>query len=130
MLSPIPDLPAGTLGFRAAGTVTADDYVSILIPAVEAELRRHPRLRFLYCLGEEFEAFEPAALWQDARVGLAHLGAWERIAVVTDVEWLRAAMGLFAFLLPGSVRLFADGELAAAKRWLAEDGQAADTPDS
>ncbi len=123
MITLIPDLPARTLGFQATGTVTADDYTTILIPAVEAALRQHPKLRFLYCLGEEFQGFEPAALWQDARVGLAHLSAWERIAVVTDVEWLRAAMGLFSFLLPGSVRLFSNGERSEALRWLAQDGE-------
>jgi hypothetical protein len=113
MITLIPDLPARTLGFQATGPVAADDYTTLLIPAVEAALPQHPKLRFLYCLGEDFQGFEPVALWQDARVGLAHLGAWERIAVVTDAEWLRAAMGIFSFLLPGSVRLFANGEPGA-----------------
>jgi len=33
----IPDLPDNILGFSATGTVTAHDYESIIIPAVEAQ---------------------------------------------------------------------------------------------
>ncbi|HKK14495.1 MAG TPA: STAS/SEC14 domain-containing protein, partial [Gammaproteobacteria bacterium] len=91
MLEPIPDLPEGVLGFTAKGTVTADDYESTMIPAVEAAIARAGKIRFLYHLGEDFSGFEAGAMWDDARLGLKHLSAWERIAVVTDVDWIRAA---------------------------------------
>ena len=33
MITTISDMPAGTIGFEATGTVTADDYETVLVPA-------------------------------------------------------------------------------------------------
>lgn len=122
MIERIAELPENVLGFTAKGTVTAADYETVLVPAVEASLAQRPRVRLLYHLGSEFSGFEAGALWDDAKVGLRHLGAWERIALVTDVEWIRIATKALGFAMPGQVRVFSDGELAAAKAWLSEPG--------
>ena len=59
-------------------------------------------------------------MWDDAKVGLQHLTAWERVAVVTDVGWIRTAMKAFGFVMPGQVRVFSNSELTAAQQWLSE----------
>ncbi len=61
MVVQIPDLPDNVLGFTAKGTVTSDDYESVIIPAVEALFSRQSKVRFLYHLGEAFSGFESAA---------------------------------------------------------------------
>lgn len=120
MVEQIPDLPDNVLGFTAKGTVTANDYESVIIPAVEALFARQRKVRFLYHLGEAFSGFEAAAVWDDTKLGLRHLGGWERMAVVSDVEWIRAAVRILGLAIPGQVRVFHDRELAEAKRWIAE----------
>lgn len=120
MIEQIPDLPDNVLGFTAKGTVTANDYESIIIPAVEALFSRHSKIRFLYHLGEDFSGFEAAAAWDDMKLGLKHLGGWERMAVVSDVEWIRAAVKIFGLAIPGHVRVFHDRDLAEATRWITE----------
>ncbi len=120
MVERIPDLPDNVLGFRAKGTVTADDYESVIIPAVEALFERQRKVRFLYHLGEDFSGFEAAAMWDDAKLGLKHLAGWERVAVVSDVEWIRSAIVVFALAIPGHVRVFHNRELAEATRWVGE----------
>jgi hypothetical protein len=47
-----------------------------------------------------------------------NLAAWERIAVVTDVDWIRMATKAFGFAMPGEVRVFSNAELGAARDWL------------
>lgn len=59
-------------------------------------------------------------MWDDAKVGLAHLRAWEKIAVVTDVDWIRGALGILRFLIPCPVKMFSNSEFAEAKDWIAE----------
>jgi SpoIIAA-like len=120
MIEQIPDLPANVLGFTAKGTVTANDYESIIIPAVEALFSRQNKVRFLYHLGEDFSGFETAAAWDDMKLGLKHLTGWERIAVVSDVEWIRAAVKVFGFAIPGHVRVFHNRELGEATLWIGE----------
>ena len=38
---------------------------------------------------------------------------------MTDVEWIRKALQMFAWMTPGEVRLFDLDELEAAKEWVA-----------
>jgi hypothetical protein len=120
MIEPIPGLPENAIGFEAKGTVTDSDYKSVIIPAVEALFARRSKVRFLYHLGDGFSGFDAGAAWDDTRLGLKHLSGWERMAVVSDVEWIRAAVKIFGLAIPGQVRVFRNSELAEAKRWIAE----------
>ena len=46
--------------------------------------------------------------------------AFERVAVVSDEEWMRPALRALSFLLPGKAKGFAVHDLVAARAWLAE----------
>lgn len=120
MVEIIPGLPDDVLAIRAEGTVTAEDYESVIVPAVEAKLKSHDKLRFLYHLGSDFSGFEAGAVWADTKVGLEHFRAWDRIAVVSDVEWVRGITRLFGVAMPGRVRVFRNAELDAALAWVRE----------
>ncbi len=120
MVEKIPGLPDNVLGFAAQGTVTAHDYTSIIIPAVEGLFSRREKVRFLYHLGEAVTGFEAAALWDDTKLGLRHLSGWERLAIVSDIEWVRIAIRIFGLAMPGHVRVFHNSELAEATRWISE----------
>lgn len=119
MIELIPDLPPGVLGLTASGQVTAEDYETVVIPAVEAALKAHDKIRLLYHIGPEWTGFTAGAMWDDAKVGLAHRAAWEKVAVVTDVPWIHAGVKYFGFTIPGEVRLFGNEALGEAKEWVA-----------
>jgi hypothetical protein len=120
MIEGIENLPANTLGFVARGTVTANDYETVIIPAVEAAFSRTDKVRLLYHLGPDFSGFETEAMWDDAKIGFKHISGWERIAVVSDVEWIRAGMNIFRLAMPGHIRIFHNDALAEATRWVTE----------
>jgi len=119
MIELIPNLPDRVVGILASGQVSASDYEKVLVPAVESELAKHGKVRVLYQLGPAFTGFTPGAMWDDMKMGVAHLNAWERIAVVTDVDWIAGATRLFGFAMPCPVRVFPNGEIAAAMHWIA-----------
>jgi hypothetical protein len=120
MIEKIPNLPDNVLGFTAKGTVTVNDYESIIIPAVEELFSRLGKVRFLYHLGEDFTGFEAGAMWQDTKLGLKHLQGWEKMAIVSNIEWVQAAVKIFRLVIPGHVRMFHNNELAGATRWVGE----------
>ena len=51
--------------------------------------------------------------------GVKHWSAWKRMAVVTDVDWLRHGMQMLGWMTPGEARLFSVDELDEAKAWVA-----------
>ncbi len=46
---------------------------------------------------------------------------FDRVAVVSDEDWIRPAMRGLSFLLPGKAKAFPVHELAEAKTWLADE---------
>jgi stage II sporulation SpoAA-like protein len=104
MLEKISDVPDSVLGFRTSGELTGDDYRNVLVPAVEAGLQSRDKLRLLYLLGDDVTGFSAGAAWQDAKAGMEHVTRWEKIAVVTDKEWIRHSVNIFGYLIPGRSR--------------------------
>jgi hypothetical protein len=121
MIEMLSDFPEGVVAAVARGRVTKQDYDRVLIPAVEAAFGRRQKVRCYYELGREFSGIDAGAVWEDFRVGFGHLAGWERMAVVTDVDWIRLAINFFRFLVPGEIRIFPTGEAAEARRWIVAD---------
>lgn len=120
MLEIIPNLPEAVVGVLASGEVMASDYETVLIPAIESALAKHGKIRILYQVGPGFTDFTGGAMWDDMKVGVTHWQAWEKVALVTDIDWLAVATRCFAFTVPCPVKVFANNELAAATQWVAE----------
>ena len=118
MIQILDGFPDNVVACAAVGRVTKADYDDVLVPAVERALGRSEKIRCYYEVGSEFSGFDPGALWADAKVGLEHLARWERVAFVTDVEWLTLAANAFRFLMPGNVRVFSMSQAAEAKAWV------------
>ena len=90
----------------------------MLTPAIEDRLKRHDKIRLLYQVDPDFVGFTAQAMWDDAKVGMRHLSAFERIAVVSDIEWIIGAVKLFSFLIPSQIRTFGNGGFSEAKAWI------------
>jgi hypothetical protein len=89
------------------------------MPAIDAVLQRHQQVSVLYQLTAEFTGFTAAAMWDDAKLGLVNWNVWKRIAVVTDVDWVAHATRMFAFMMPGLVKVFANAQRPDAEKWVA-----------
>ncbi len=113
------DLPDDTLGISVRGILGARDYTEVIVPAIEARLAKHDKIKVLYQIGPEFEAITAGAIWNDTRLGVTKLTRFSKIAVVTDINWMRGATRVFAPLIPADIHVFRNRELAAAKAWIA-----------
>jgi hypothetical protein len=119
MIEILGGFPDSVVAFSASGRVTRGDYEAVLVPRVEAALQHHDKIRCYYELGAGFTGFDPGAMWEDFKVGIGHLSRWERVAVVTDVDWIRHATNAFRFLMPAEMRVFPTAEAEAARGWIA-----------
>jgi hypothetical protein len=88
MIETLTDFPDNIVALAAKGHVTRRDYETVLVPAVEKAFKQHRNIRVFYQIGADFAGIEAGAVWEDFKVGMEHLLRWERIAVVTDVDWI------------------------------------------
>jgi hypothetical protein len=123
VIEEIQEMPPGTVGLRVWGEVTGDDYKNVLLPATERAFEQHGEIRLVFQAGPDFDRFSAGMIGADVTKGLSfgvkHWSAWKRMAVVTDVEWLRHAMQMLGWMTPGEARLFSLDELQQAKEWVA-----------
>ena len=113
-------MPAGTLGFRISGKLTRQEYFQLLDP-IREQLERGERVSFLVATAADFQGLDLGALWEDVKVagtvGLRYRSSWERLAVVTDKDWMRHGIAAFGWVIPGEIRVFDPDELEQAKAW-------------
>jgi hypothetical protein len=121
MVAKIEDMPAGTIGFRASGKLTPEDYKDVLVPTLRDAVEAG-EVRMLFVLSD-FEELEPRAWLEDAKTGL-ELGflkhsAWKRSAIVSDADWVKKAFRMFAWMTPGEVKVFDLDQEDEARGWVA-----------
>jgi hypothetical protein len=121
MLRRISDMPAGTIGFEAVGEVEDDDWEETVEPVLRQEIAAGRDVRLLYLIGAGAHEVEGDAMSADTGFRVRHATSYERVAVVSDEDWIRPALRALSFLLPGKARGFRVRDLAEAKAWLAED---------
>ena len=121
MIERIEEMPAGTVGLRASGKLSKEEYRDVLEPALGRAVESG-ELRLVFVL-TDFEGLEPGAWVEDIKTGLKvwvrDHSAWKRFALVTDVEWVAKAMHIFSWLTPGEVMICDLDRLEEAKTWVA-----------
>ena len=120
MLEFIEGFPENVIAVSARGRVSARDYDEVLIPRVREALKRQGKVNLYYELGGDFTGIDAQAAWKDFAIGVEHLARWGRMALVTDVEWIRLAVSAFRFLMPGKLRVFPNAEAEQARAWVGE----------
>ena len=119
MLRPLDTMPPGTVGFEAVGEVEDDDWERTVEPVLREETAAGRPIRLLYLIGPRSGEVEGDAMRADVAFRARHASSFERVAVVSDEDWMRPALRGLSFLLPGKARGFHVREMDEAKRWLA-----------
>lgn len=119
MFRPMENTPADLVAFEAEGRISDSDYKDILVPAIDAAVAAHGKVRIVLRFGPAFEGYTAHAMLDDALLGLAHWSHFERLAIVTDVDWIDHGLRLFAPLIPGKTRVFPADATQEALSWAA-----------
>jgi SpoIIAA-like len=114
MLQLLGGLPGNVVGIAVSGRLTRQDCEDLLLPAMQKSLRRHDKIRLYYELNSRF----PGAAWEELDLGLEHVSHCERVAIVTDIGWVRLTVKALRFLIPSDIRVFATIEADEGRAWI------------
>jgi SpoIIAA-like len=114
MIEIIKGLPKNVVGITVNGRMTKKDCEDVLMPAMKKSLKRHDKIRLYYELNSRF----PGAAWDDLNVGIEHIPPCERVAIVTDVGWIRHTVKALRFLIPGEIQVFATVQASEGRAWI------------
>lgn len=105
---------------RLSGQITQPEYDAVIVPAIEKGLADHDRLRVLVLVDPGFTGVDMGAAWSDTKMGLSHWRGFDRIAVATDIGWMKVAVRAMAPVFPCPVQVFGATALDDARLWLRE----------
>lgn len=118
MIEILPESQGNTLGVKASGKVTDQDYKEILIPAADKLLSEHGRGRFLYYLSREFQGFELGAMLDDVKYAGKHSDKFDKIALVGGPKWIEWTTKVAKHFVKAEIKDFTDEQLAEAWAWV------------
>jgi hypothetical protein len=116
MIEIIEGLPANVVGIVAKGRVTKKDVSEVLIPAIDKALEWHHRLRLYY----EIRTRYPGAAWEEVSLGIGQSTPWERVAIVSDVAWIRHTVTALRLVIPSDIRVFATNQIPEGLAWISD----------
>jgi hypothetical protein len=116
--------PDTVLAVEVIGKLEKDDYQTVLVPGLNGLLDRHGEIRCVFVFGDEYTGLTVGGTVEDFTLSfsdLVHrdLSKWKRCAVVTTHDWLRHAISVFRFMMPGEVECFEASQVQAAVDWAA-----------
>jgi len=114
MLELIEGLPGNVVGIAVSGRLTLQDCQDVLVPAMQKSLKRHDKIRLYYELNSRF----PGAAWDDLELGLENLSRCERVAIGTDIGWVRLTVKALRFLIPSEIRVFPTDQADEGRGWI------------
>jgi hypothetical protein len=114
MIELIEGLPKNVVGIVATGRVTMQDCLDVLVPAIKRCRKRHDKIRLYYEINSRF----PGSAWDDLDLGLEHASCCERVAIVTDIGWVRLTVKAVRFLIPSKIRVFPTILAEEGRAWI------------
>ncbi len=106
------------IGIHASGRLSDSDYKTF-IPKIEEQIDEHGRIRLLVDM-EGLLGWDLYAAWDDFTFGMTHWHHFEKMALVGDATWEKAAARAANLLLRGKVRFFDLDDRDAAWDWIKE----------
>ena len=103
--------------------MTRDEYDDILLPPMRTAAEAGD-VRMVFAVAG-LRPLPAGVRAEDTKVGVTlgvgHLSAWKRTAIVTDVDWIAHASRMFSWLVPGELMVGDLDALDEAKAWVAAD---------
>jgi len=116
MFERLPRSKGNVVGVRATGKLTDADYKEF-IPQLEEKISEYGQVRVLVDM-EGFEGWDLLAAWDDFAFGMTHWHHFEKMALVGDNTWEKAAARVTDLLMRGEVRFFELDQATDAWEWI------------
>lgn len=120
MIEPLPAPRDEILAFRLSGKLHDEDYRTF-VPAIDAALTRHPKVRLLAEF-HDFHGWDAHALWDDIKFSTTHCTKIDRIALVGERKWEAAMAQVCKPFTIAKIKYFDAASSDDAMNWLASNG--------
>jgi len=118
MVELLTDFPPHVAAYKAWGAVSREEYEQVVMARVNEIADAYGRINFLVRLETGMENYSIGAFIDYVRISFEHFLKWERMAIVSDQQWLRTAYDVLNHLVHGEIRTYKLEDFELAKTWV------------
>jgi hypothetical protein len=118
MVKLLEGFPPHVAAYEAQGKVDKDEYESIVMKRVDEVAAEYGKINFLVRLETGMENYSITALLKYLEVSFEHFKKWNRMAIVSDQQWVRVIYDTLSPLVPGKIKSYELQEYETAKQWV------------
>ena len=118
MIEILPQSHDDILAVRGSGKLTKRDYREVLLPRLNEMVERHPKVRFLFHMDQDFEGWDAAAALDYAKFGIRHRNDFSKVAAVCGPKWVQWEFKLKSYFTGAGVKTFPCDRKAEALEWI------------
>jgi hypothetical protein len=118
MINFINELPEKVVGVEVTGNISKEEYDTKVVPRMNELAKRQGEINYLIVLKTDITGFDAGVWWDDFKMALNHFTKWNKVAIVTDHELIKAVTHLFGFAFPGEHQTFKLAEYDEALNWV------------
>lgn len=118
MVELLTGFPPHVAAYRASGTVHKEEYEQVVMARVDEVAAKYGKINFLVLLQTDIGNYSFGAFIDYLKVSFEHFSKWNRIAIVTDQNWVRKSYEVLSLLVHGEIRGYELKEFEEAKQWV------------
>jgi hypothetical protein len=118
MVELLKDFPPHVAAYRASGKVHKEEYEKIVMARVDEVAAQYGKINFLVLLETDIGNYSFAAFIDYLKVSFEHFSKWQRMAIVTDQDWVQKAYELLSHVVHGEIKGYDLKEFEEAKQWV------------
>ncbi|MDM8176486.1 MULTISPECIES: STAS/SEC14 domain-containing protein [Olivibacter] len=118
MLALMDNFPPHVVAYRAQGKVNGEEYKEIVVQRIAEVAKAYPQINFIVLLETGFEDYSLQALLEYIKVSFEHFSKWNRMAIVSDQQWVRKIYDILSPLVHGEIRTYRLEDQQIACEWV------------
>jgi len=120
MVEILKDFPDYVAAYKASGAISKEEYEALVMARVDQVAARHGKINFLVCLHTDMSNYSIGAFLDYLKVSFEHFSKWQRMAIISDEQWLRKSYDIIGLLVHGEIRTYPLSGYEEAKQWVSE----------
>ena len=118
MVQLLDGFPPHVAAYEASGVVSKEEYEQVVMARVDKVAADYEQINFLVLLKTDMSNYSIGAFLDYVKISFEHFSRWNRMAIVTDEQWLRIAYRALSPLVHGEIRGYKTADFEEAKKWV------------
>jgi len=120
MVELLNDFPPYVAAYKATGHVNKEEYEHVVMARINEVAAHYGKINFLVLMETEVWDYSFGSLVDYVKMTFEHFKQWNRLAVVSNEQWVNKVYDVLGGLVYGEVKSFKIYQYEEARQWISQ----------